>query len=220
MKTRKLIHITADEDSIYWMPNGHVKCDTCEEYWCKHIKRMLMENLDAASLWEEFNVEFDKSKPIIKIKVPMKPQSGQWVRVTLENAFLAYPSMRVTFSSKGITPILHSSITREEHFIGFIHPSEGRMVIRSMVYDWFRGNVADNVGSVEANLCTSGSHKYRQELQWGKDMNTDNRLAQLWSVFMTGYCLACNGVDLSGEVKDGWDDDLVPEGEKKRESVW
>lgn len=203
MKSRSFV-VSLDDADLWWLPNGHLECSEDESIWCKHIENALRKNLDAAALWEELE---EAPHETLEIEIPLRPTANLWTRISLVNAVMAYPCMEVIFS-----PVPSTTPHPESYFIGYIHPGEGRMVIRTMMFDWFRGN-----NSLK-KTCTSGSHKYKEEMIWVERMETSLRWVEQWSVYLTGFCMTCNGDD-SGGGMTAWADDLVPESTKK-ESMW
>lgn len=190
------------------MPNGHIKCEDDQKYWCEHVQGVIIQSLDAESLWEEFT----DNPAGIEIEVPMVPSSNLWARVTLQDAEQKYACRQVIWDSS-VVPWLTGTLTGpssrvdQPNFIGYLLPGEGRMVIRNMMFDWFKG-----LGEIGVT-CSSSSHGYKEEREWIKAINNSVRKwGELWSVYTTGFCLDCNPTG-------GWSDDLIPENDKKA-SVW
>lgn len=192
--TQESSEIVCGEAWITPLSNGHLKCDICDTYWCKHIQAVVTRNEDSPSIF--WNAEL----PSRRIAVPMMPTTNQWAEVTLEPA--------VELRSLSYEVILPETDARtgdpELHFLGYIHPGEGRMILRSMIYDWFRGHV-----DVENLECKSRGHKLTQQNRWITDLADPQRsAAQLWSVWTTGTCLGCSF------TTDGIDD-LIPDDDRR-----
>jgi len=216
IKMKKFEQIATVTGSVLtWQPNGHIKCETDQKYWCKHISIALKENLDAESLWNEFISDQDGLP--FQIEIPVNPDKNLWATVILNNAKLAYPGMTVIYYETGRerkSPILHTSLvgSESEHFVGYIHPGDGRMIVRTMLINWFKGNVP-----VKNLHCTSGSHKYSQEMIWEADVADESKKwFQYWCCYTTGHCISCASGQSS---KTDWPEDLIP-GDDKKVSVW
>lgn len=158
------------------------------QQFCDHIEACISQHADAGMLTAP-----DVEKTGIKIKVPVAPRQDQWAWVKFgefHEATLSYKLYLEVASTK-----------RDERFLGFIQQGEGRAVIRSMIYDWFRTNV-----ETDGLSCSATSHKYREENNWTKNISLGGaiQLAEYWSVFTTKMCLTCNLRVLSF-------DDLVPD---------
>lgn len=153
--------------------NGHLMCEDCGTYWCLHVEKAVKESQDTAWIWEE-----NYPDPV-QLEVPIIPTSNLWATVLLEKPDRPASMMyRVEY---------HMVVTGDGVFIGFIHPSEGRSVLRSMLLDWFTGTQAqDNMD------CKSRGHGFNQITRLQRDMNNPSlRVAQQWSIWATGKCLGC-----------------------------
>lgn len=171
--------------NMKFVPNGHIECSLCSTYWCEHIEKVVTSGYDVSALWEKYAEEQF-------VAVPMIPTANQWAIVKLTEAEThAVPTYTVTLDD----PDLPFS----SHTVGYIHESEGRAVLRSMVIDWFWGTQEALV-----NGCESRGHGYKQEMAYKRDIKNDKGLiAQKWSIWSTKKCLGCT-FDLSGNP------DLVP----------
>lgn len=186
------------DDTEFWvLQNGRIECGNCHKEWCSEIQAALVDNADGEDLWDNLEESYE-------FFIPMIPTHAQWAHVVLE------PSTRFTSRvfEVNLAPPNMADLTKTT-FIGHIHPGEGRIVIRSMIFDWFRS-------SVDPDLlrCESSSHKYSAQMIWEQDMhNSEKALTQHWSVWAAGACLVC---------ADGGNaafDDLVPEADE-RARVW
>jgi hypothetical protein len=190
-------YLSGTGEVIEFLNNGHLNCHACGQYWCEHINKSIVENEDSKVL---FFKPDNAALGSVDVEVPMMPTSNQWAHVTLEPA--------QDFPGLAFEVILPETDARnsdgELHMLGYLHPGEGRYVIRSMIYDWFRGEVP-----LETLKCSSRSHKFMQQMRWEQDMADEHKqVAQLWSVWTTGSCLACSF------NTDGLDD-LIPDYDRR-----
>lgn len=189
------------KDIDFWvMLNSHIQCGEDNSYWCEHIASALEANVDAEELWIQLATGIIENKEV-HMDIPMIPTVNQWARIALvlDEAFKT-PAYEVVYIGPG---------EDKTNSVGHIHPGEGRMIIRSMIFDWFRSMV-----TVENLSCQSSSHKYAAQMQWEKDIkNPKRKPAQEWSVWSSTNCLTCAA---GGNASF---DDLVPEVDKK-ESIY
>lgn len=176
-------------DMVVARDNGHLMCEDCSTYWCGHVEQAVRDNEDAATIWDEYPAPQS-------LVIPIVPTSNLWANVGLF-APVGLKS-RVYKVNLDVTDIASFDV---EVYLGAIHPSEGRAVIRSMVIDWFSGTQEEVIG-----VCTAAGHGYQQTMRWNKDMGQPGtRLIQLWSVWATKKCLGCtfdmaNNKDLIPDV--------------------
>lgn len=191
--------------AVEQLTNGHVKINgavirvsaggalVCSIHpgktFCSEIKIAVEEHYDAELLGPP---EAELTNLIIT--VPLVPARQQWTRVKIgefHEGTLAYKLY------------LWESKDKHYDFLGFLQKGEGRSVIRSMIYDWFRSNI-----DVVSLRCSSTSHGFKQELQWnqntGPKAQSVEQFAEFWSVWSTKMCLSCSNVLTSL-------DDLVPD---------
>lgn len=187
------------KNTEFWvLQNGHIECGNCHEQWCTDIFNALVANADGDDLWNNLEESYE-------MDIPMIPTRAQWARVVLEPSY-RFKTLRV-FEVNLLPPDV--SDLADTTFVGHIHLGEGRIVIRSMIFDWFRSNV-----EVESLRCESSSHKYSAQMLWEQDeKNPEKASAQYWSVWAVGACLTC-----AAGVNSAFDD-LVPENDKIV-SVW
>lgn len=190
-------------------PNGHLYCGTCKLNWCDHIHDVVRNNKDADALMSRFTLnEIDAHH----IDVAIVPSEDLWAQVILVRSPELPRALEVQFSITN--PETRNKLFGKDGkiaavFLGLINPGEGRMVIRSMIYDWFAGQAP------QLHLkCTSTFHSVAAEVMWQQDHKKNSApvrtFMQEWSVFMSGRCLGCNQpsqTDFS---------DLIPEDEKTR----
>lgn len=178
------------------MRNGHIGCMQCDgrPMWCSHIGRLVAENADAGQMWALLS-----DMQACEFEIPIFPTSNMWAHVVVSDPtkFGAYrlyyypPEDALTMADQG-------------QFMGFLHPSEGRNIARSMILDWFMG------WANEDDLqCRSSGHKFRQQMGWEAAMKSADKTKFLWSVWTTKSCIACQ---LGG---DDWSD-LIPENPETR----
>jgi hypothetical protein len=173
--------------------NGHLLCELCSTYWCLHVEDYVKTGDDADFIWSDYpNPQ--------QLEVPIIPTSNLWATVLLTKPENAKATMyRVEY---------FQTIAGDPEFIGFIHPGEGRAVMRSVLLDWFTGTKA-----FPSMDCTSRGHGFTQITRLQKDMkNPGMKIAQQWSIWATGKCLGCTFSAANNS-------DLVPDGDKK-DSPW
>lgn len=153
-------------------PNGHIKCLDCKTYWCKHLQACVLDNSDSELIWED-------PKSDVILEVPMIPTHNQWARMSLITTDLPTPTYEVNYVDAD---------TGALHELGFLHPGEGRGVLRSMMFDWFTGFV-----DPREIACRASSHKFVQQMQWEEDMKKggSRQMAQLWCAWQSRSCLNC-----------------------------
>lgn len=172
--------------------DGHLTCQECGELWCEHTQFAMVRNLDAEFVWDNEGVEE------WHVQVPMFPTQKLWA----ESALVRIEGM----------PYVELHLVTEDDLIkiSYLHPGEGRNVIRTIFIDHMLTRRV-----VDAKLiCGSPSHKFRQETAWQQRTRSDNknRVAEYWSVWTTGACINCRGLSVAG-----FDPDLVPD---KEGSIW
>jgi hypothetical protein len=174
---------------------------TCEEpshqrvTWCIHMERAIKDGYDSHLIWG-IDIELDDTE----WAVPIVPSHGQWASVRFAaakkelGAVKAY--LRRATQSDNVS-------NNELAFLGFLHPSEGRQVLRTMIYDWLQLQQA-----VEKKIeCKNPRHSFQAQMMWERNTDSDRvAVAEYWSVVNTGKCLTCassNEEDFSDLVPDG-----------------
>lgn len=190
--------VQVDDAVVMLRPaSGFLKCSKDpNDNFCKHVEEAIVSHADAALI-----APLDTELSGTKISVPLVPKHKQWADVYVGEFHVATESYYLWLRDE--TP------STNEHFIGFLQKGEGRAVIRSMVYDWFRSNV-----SLPMMKCNSTSHRFKQEQVWmqhtGMDASASDQFAEYWSVWKTKMCLMCNvGLDFSdivpgSDTESGW----------------
>lgn len=175
--------------------DGYLKCSECglESWnWCPHIEDSVRAHADAESIW---NIQ-DEQLPHF-IEVPMYPSAMLWAPVELRKSDLIPTALRIVFYEEA--PKLPIDL-------GFINPGDGRLVMRSMLIEYFESQIMRG----RPFACESSSHGYKQEMKWQDNCRTNLRIFEYWSIYRNKVCLAC------------WDDimnfskDLVPSSEKEK----
>lgn len=158
------------------------------QQFCDHIEACISIHADAGLLTAP-----DVEKTGIKIKIPIAPRQDQWAWVKFGDLHEATHAYKLYLQVAGTK--------HDERFLGFIQRGEGRAVIRSMIYDWFRSNI-----EVDGLSCSATSHKFRQENTWQKNIKLGGaiQLAEYWSVFINKMCLSCS-------LRVTEIDDLIPD---------
>lgn len=178
-----------DGAEISFEDNGHMLCDQDQTYWCVHIQKIVKDGLDVPHIWDL--TQYDGVE-WVAIEVPIIPAHNQWAPV------------RLAVTKVGGQPMIRAKMlgdSYEEVFLGFLAPGEGRMTLRAMVYDWFRGTV-----DPDSLNCQSKSHKFAAQMRWESDMKDEMKgPAQLWCVWRTGACLSCT------YSADDDNSDLIPD---------
>jgi hypothetical protein len=193
------LEFTVDDALIEPLNNGHLKCSLDATYWCKHIESAIKDSKDANAIWE---LEQYATTEWIPLEIPIIPTSNQWAPVRLTLCKInSVPMISVVYPGPSAD---------QSNFLGYISEGEGRMIIRSMVWDWFQGAVDPT--SIE---CKSPSHKFAQQMRWERDMQDERSMvAQFWSVWSTSACLGC-----TFDSSVATDPDLIPD-DPKTASPW
>ncbi len=151
--------------------NGHLLCENCGTYWCLHVEQVVKDGEDADPIWDAYpNTQ--------RIEVPIIPTSNLWAPVLL---------MQPTDAKAKMYKLDYQFDLTTWSNMGFIHPGEGRSILRSMILEWFTGTQAD-----DAKECESAGHGYHQTLKYEADMKHPAlKIAQQWSIWATGRCIGC-----------------------------
>lgn len=179
------------DEEFWFLPNGHIECNSCHTYWCGHIEAFVKDHADAETMWGIID-EARSERNYQHIELPVVPTANIWAELSLTFTDLPGNPMQVNLVRDG----------GQVYEIGFTHPGEGRLVLRSMVFDWFATHVY-----TENLKCEKVSHGFNQEMLWVKDMKAGgaSRAAQFWSVWLKGGCLGC----VAGDAN--WSADLIPD---------
>jgi len=175
--------------------NGHLMCEECGTYWCLHVEKFVKDEDDVDIIWSNYPDD-------VHLEVPVIPTANLWASINLiQSPKMSSTVYRVEYEST------HES--GEIFFIGFTHPSEGRVVLRSMLLDWFTGTQAD-----DAMNCTSRGHGYNQVMRLKRDSkDAGKKITQQWSIWATGKCLGCT-------FSSGASPDLVPGADPNPANPW
>jgi hypothetical protein len=173
--------------------DGQLICEEDHTYWCEHIEQLVRSGGDVELIWGEYPARQ-------LVEVPVMPTANLWAPCHLTpNENQQIKSYRVGFETDPAV---------ETEFIGFIHPSEGRAVLREMILDWFIGTKEPYVGR-----CPARGHGFKETVRWNSDMeNRVTAVPQYWSVWATQKCLGCT-FDMAGNA------DLVPDAPASN-NVW
>lgn len=188
--------IYADEGSFRDLDTGFFECLDCGTYWCAHIEAYLQTREDWTSLWGTFPPGHYQA---LTVQVPIVPTEMLWAECQL-----TYKEKLDAYS------MTHEDGDGFEQFIGFVHRGEGRIVLRSMMIDWFKSIV-----NIEALTCTQVSHGFAAQTRWNQNMRDQGRaFAERWSVWANKKCLYCNG------KKEDDFSDLAPDNEARPGRPW
>ena len=114
-----------DVVSVEPQRNGHLLCDFHSTYWCPHVESVVRGGQDSEWIW-------DQHPESQMIEVPIIPTANLWAQVGLTRGDDRKIKMyRVLYIADDKPDNV------EGLFIGFIHPPEGRDILRSMILDWF-----------------------------------------------------------------------------------
>jgi hypothetical protein len=164
---------------------GQLYCDTHATIWCSDIEQVLRDNLDTESLWSD-PYYTDKT-----VSIPILPSHSLWNAVRLDrvNNLRAYSVTQLGMKGD------------RDDFVGFIHPGEGRRVVRNMLFEWFN--------QVKVNLtCPSEHHRFAQQRAFENNLREPKtRMAEQWCLWGYRMCLSC--VAASASPVGGFSD-LVP----------
>lgn len=176
---------------------GYLTCLECKTYYCDHMKKHFLENKDAVDLWDEFY----KVEPglVLTVMVPILPATqSAWITTELNMSKLL---------SK--TPVLHVMMedVTDGISLGYIHPGEGRWVLRSMFFTWWHSEDRSNLA------CTSSSHSLKAENLWRDAIQAGGTWAfrARFTVWKQSVCPTC----FDSKITTGtFDEDLIPVDEK------
>lgn len=148
-------------------------------FWCSHIRQIIVGNYDAPTVIRA-NAEFPQI-----LAVPLVPTRNVWAKVTIGGLHESGARFVYLVTNLRIAP----SVTADRRFLGFLHPDEGRNVIRSMVYDWFQANTTDLLV-----VCSVTAHGYKESMALSVMLSNGgiDALAQRWTIWETGRCLMCD----------------------------
>lgn len=165
------------------------------QQFCDHIEACISIHADAGLL-----VSDAVERTGIQIKIPLAPRQDQWAQVKFGDFHEGTQAYKLYL----ILPPSARAVD-DVNFLGFVQRGEGRAVIRSMIYDWFRANVES-----DKLTCSATSHKFTQEQIWNKNIKLGGaiQLAEYWSVFTNKMCLSCS-------LRVTQIDDLIPDAAAK-----
>lgn len=171
--------------------DGKIICDNCSKTWCDHVSAYLNAGNDSFVLWDRALNDGDGYGE--KISVPVVPTCNVWL------------TCRLIYSEKlhAFKVIIDPVDSGDEEFLGFIHASEGRYVIRSMFIDWFEAN---KIKGPSIFRCRASTHRFQQEKEWKRKMQLHRwMLHEYIVVWSTGFCSMCNvlAADFGDTVPDG-----------------
>lgn len=174
-------------NGFYVKESGFLECDDCGSIWCVHLEKLIRENKDALSLWEN-STEEDEGQVV---KVPIVPSLQIWTDIELINY---RPDMRK------IQPHESSQFIwleiRDDW--GFLQVGEGRKVLRDIILTKFVAAFPNTP------KCKSSSHGPAQEKYFQEN---GKQFFFKWISASTGMCPPCR----SRSVNVGEDPDLIPE---------
>lgn len=173
---------------------GDLHCHLHMENWCKCIKKIYVNNLDAESLWVEISKLVHDGW--IGVKVPVSVVANIWV------------DTRIWRIANEISVSVICPDTGEQQRLGILWPGEGRNVIRLMVYNWFIPKLIDlETGHEIALKCDSTSHNVTASIQAQRNLDNPNMcVAEQWSLYWKRRCLYCEE-----KLKEALSSDLVPQ---------
>lgn len=158
---------------------GHLFCDVCKTLWCDHIEEYVRNFEDADLIW-------DQHPEAQTIEVPIVPTANVWQEAGLDPPPDGKKNYHLTIYWESMDK--KKQLFKEQAFIGFVHPGEGRFTIREMILDWFIGQMH----TLLSESCDAPGHGYHEEVRWVDDMRDENRaLVQKWTLWSTGKCLGC-----------------------------
>jgi len=184
---------TVNGDDFVVTRDLRVTCQQCmpDSFWCNHLQAALKVNADAEDIWENYPNPY-------RFELPMVPTHNLYLVILLD---------KVDFGENIYQVYFFSEKTQNDEFVGYIHPGEGRFILRSMIFNWFRGNV-----KFDKLLCQNSAHSYKAEKIWQTHMkDSGKKIIEAWSAWTTDRCLHCN----AGK-EAGTDLDLVPEQDESK----
>lgn len=160
--------------------NGHLKCSECVTYWCIHVEAFVRGHYDAKEIWDNYPDN-------LMLEIPIVPTQNLWAKVVLYRT----SDMTILNVYKVDLQFANEPDSVRPTYIGLIHPTEGRSVIRMMILDWFIGTQVTNLSSG----CPGKKHGFSQEKNLLNNLkNPSMGVVEQWSIVTTGKCLACTFV--------------------------
>jgi hypothetical protein len=197
--------IVTDDGAILTVDgNGYILCNSDQTYWCSHIEQAVRNAQDTPYLASLLEVERGHTPPLEHMMaVPMFPTHNLWDDVVLEPRPLGN-------SGAWAWAVMQYTPQGDREFRGFISEGEGRLVVRSMLFDHF---AQQDMSTLE---CNSGTHGLVQERAWQNAMkDAGARTASLYCVSRTQKCLACRAA-----LADPAAPDLIPDDRGAPKSPW
>lgn len=161
---------------------GFVKCGNCEELWCDHIKKVVIENLDSSIIWHQVS-KLPEDEPIdtvINIQVPIYPSANKWGRVWLQRSKVVPAAVEMYLDRE-------QSKTSVDEFIGYLNQGDGRGVMRGLLFDWFEGAHPQ----WKDMTCGNAGHSFQNEMAYQQNIKNGLKIIEAWSIFTDDGCLSC-----------------------------
>lgn len=185
---------------------GKLECLRDNDTWCPHIQEAIRSGLDAQGIWLwDHDAHGLQTRRLdiggMDIEVPLIPshQVFAWVRLGHK-------------AGTGFVVNLNHGEIKDE-FLGILAPDEGRLSIRSMIYDWLR--TAVDLSSVPR--CYGAAHGLirQKSLEARLLSGVSGKIAEHYSVLSTKMCVDCQFVvtvpDQPVAVPTSFDPDLIPD---------
>jgi hypothetical protein len=173
---------------------GFLKCNDCAENWCRHIELAINQNEDAETLWQIFDKELDDEGGSLSIYVPISPKNKLWAVVDFQRSAL-------------IPGVMNAFLVRPERppiMLGFFNRGDGRLVMRSVILDWFMS--LDSYPE-----CADGTHGWQAERNWQANLlNSTTKWYEYWCVYFYEKCLTCFQKNMNLDFSDLIPDDPKP----------
>lgn len=208
------IHSATDDDGVHQVFDCHTNpaenirgfmyCALCgftdppneQPVWCDHLARAMVEGVDGRHL----NPELDPRTCQLPfaVMVPMKPTRKSYALVYVETPEPdgGREAMWCTYPNGGLEYVP----------LGHMYPGEGRLSLRSTIYDILRGEWPQRT-----QWCVNPAHDgFKYNSTWSPKRGVDpdeNELISLMHIMQVGKCLPC--MERSWELSP--DDAFVPD---------
>lgn len=204
-------HVIFDDTDATARPGvGYMVCDLCgfsdavnapkQPVWCDHLARATVEGIDGQHLNPE--LEPGLCQLPFTVKVPMKPTKFCYATVIVE-----VPHPEGSDAREALWVVKQDGQT-EHMSLGFLYEGEGRLAIRSTIFDILRGEWPQKRWA-----CPHPGHDtYTYSKAWFGSVKypgepSENDLMSLMLIMQGGKCLPC--MEKSWGLPD--DDEMVPD---------
>jgi hypothetical protein len=155
----------------------------------------MINNLDADHLWKDYPIAEN-------LIIPVVPTSQVFIKVKLSGMNADSAALTITMDDIGAR--------KDDVFVGFLNPGEGRGIIRQHIINWF------DVKFASIRQCNFQSHGPKAEAEWqARSVRSSTNFLDRYSVWSFGMCVFC-----FTRTGDQDDEDLIPQDDDKKTSLW